>query len=71
MWSDREERVWLAGSPAHKVADDIGMADQYLVTVFLLRRRGSVEIAAEGSLDTRTLLEEILEQNRQTNTHQD
>ena len=48
--------------PAHKVADDVGVADQDLIAVLLLRGRGAVEVAAERRLNPRAFLEEILEE---------
>ena len=43
--------VCTVSSPAHDVADDIGMADEDLVTVLLLLGVCPVDVVPEGSLD--------------------
>jgi hypothetical protein len=46
--------------PANKVSDNIGMAHNDLVRIFLLLRRSTVEVLAEGSFYSNTVLEELL-----------
>lgn len=43
-------------SPAHDVADDVGMAHEDLVAVLLLLGVGPVDVVPEGSLDPGSIL---------------
>lgn len=47
-------------TPAHKIADDIGMTDDDLVAVLLLLGVSAVDVAAEGSLDPGPVLVVLL-----------
>lgn len=42
-------------SPAHDVTDDIGVADEDLITVLLLLGISPVDVVPEGSLDPRAI----------------
>lgn len=44
-------RAPMGPSPAHNVADDIGMADEDLITVLLLLGICPVDVVPEGGLD--------------------
>ena len=46
--------------PAHKVADNIGVAHQDFVTIFFLRSFGSVEVFSESSFYPRAISIKLL-----------
>ena len=48
-------------APAHKVADDVGVAHDDLVAVLLLFGIGPVDVAAEGGFDASPVLVVLLE----------
>lgn len=47
---------------AHKVPNDVGMAHDQRIRVFLLLRIGPVKVLAESGLDASAVLEELLQE---------
>jgi len=50
--------------PADEIADNIGVTDQNLKAVLLLRDIGTVEVPAEGGLDTGSVSVKLLLETR-------